>query len=97
MTTTNDAETPYLESLKGQAVIIDLRSPYVCLGTLIGWDSLYLELADADLHDFRDSQATREVYVYDSARLGIRRNRARVLVRRDDVVAVTRFADILES
>jgi len=97
MTTTSDAETPFLESLKGQPVVIDMRSPYVCLGTLVGCDSLYLELADADLHDFRDSQATREIYVYDSARLGIRRNRARVLVRRDDVVAVTRLADILES
>ena len=60
-------------------------------------DELFLELTDADLHDFRDSPATREVYVYDSVRLGIRRNRARVLVRLDDVVAVTRFGDIAES
>ena len=58
---------------------------------------LFFAVEDADLHDFRDSAATREVYVYDSARLGIRRNRARVLVRRDEVVAVTRFADIAES
>jgi hypothetical protein len=56
-----------------------------------------MELADADLHDFRDSPATREVYVYDSVRLGIRRNRSRVLIRLADVVAVTRFDDILES
>ncbi len=55
-------------------------STYVCLGRLIGFDREFLELADADLHDFRDSPATREVYVYDSVRLGIRRNRARVLL-----------------
>ena len=54
-------------------------------------------MTDADLHDFRDSTATREVYVYDSARLGIRRNRARVLIRRDEVVAIARFDDIAES
>ena len=67
------------------------------LGTLVKCDDRFLELVDADLHDFRDSPATREVYVYDSVRLGIRRNRARVLVRQDDVIAVTRFADIAAS
>ncbi len=83
--------------LVGQAVVLDLRSSYVCLGTLERIDPLFFVMVDADLHDFRDSSASREVYVYDSKRLGIRRNRARVLVRRDEVVAVARFADILAS
>jgi len=89
--------SPFLEPLLGQVVVIDLRSSYVCLGTLVAYDGSYLELRDADLHDFRDSTATREVYVYDSVRLGIRRNRERVLIRQDDVVAVTLFSDIAES
>ncbi len=86
-----------LEGLVGQIVVLDLASPYVCLGTLRGLDAEFLDVADADLHDFRDSPATREIYVYDSVRLGIRRNRARVLVLRDDVVAVTRFSDFSET
>lgn len=86
-----------LASFVGQVVALDLRSTYVCLGTLTGMDDTFFELRDADLHDFRDSTATREIYVYDSVRLGIRRNRARVLVRRDEVVAVTRFKDIASS
>jgi small nuclear ribonucleoprotein (snRNP)-like protein len=86
-----------LAGLVGQVVVVDLGPTYVCIGTLVGFDAAFLDLKDADLHDFRDSTATREVYVYDSVRLGIRRNRARVLVRRDEVVAVTRFADISES
>lgn len=89
--------SPALAEMVGQVVVLDLKSSYVCLGTLVAIDPLFFAVADADLHDFRDSSATREVYVYDSARLGIRRNRARVLVRRDDVVAITRFADIAES
>lgn len=87
----------FLSELIGQVVVIDCRSSYVCLGQLVGFDRDYLDLRDADLHDFRDSQATREVYVYDSVRFGIRRNRSRVLLRRDEVVAITRFADIAES
>lgn len=89
--------SPALEALIGGVVILDLRSSYVCLGTLAAVDPLFFEMTDADLHDFRDSAATREVYVYDSARLGIRRNRARVLIRRDEVVAIARFDDIAES
>jgi len=86
--------SPLLEGLAGKIVVVDLVSPYVCLGTLVGIDAQFLDLRDADLHDFRDSTATREVYVHDSVRLGIRRNRARVLIRREEVVAVTRFDDI---
>ncbi len=86
-----------LDGLVGQVVVVDLQSTYVCLGTLVAYDGEYLEIRDADLHDFRDSTATREVYIYDSARFGIRRNRARTLIRRDDVVAISRFEDISES
>jgi small nuclear ribonucleoprotein (snRNP)-like protein len=87
----------HLSALVGQIVVIDLRSTYVCLGTLVSCDEQFLELRDADLHDFRDSPATREVYVYDSVRYGIRRNRSRVLVRQDEIIAITRFADIAAS
>lgn len=86
--------SPLLESLLGKIVVVDLVSSYVCLGTLSACDFHYLELHDADLHDFRDSPGSREVYVHDSVRLGIRRNRARVLLRCDEVAAITRFDDI---
>jgi len=98
MNRTDDHDLPpLLKQLLGQTVVVDMRSTYVCLGKLVAADRDFLELHDADLHDFRDSSATREIYVYDSARLGIHRNRARVLVRRDEVVALTRFFDIAES
>lgn len=90
-------QSPLLLAMIGQVVVVDLRSTYVCLGTLAGGDDQYLEMLDADFHDFRDSTATREIYVYDSARYGIRRNRARILLRQEDVVAITRFADIASS
>ncbi len=89
--------SPLLLALVGQIVVVDLKSTYVCLGTLAGGDEQFLEMLDADLHDFRDSTATREIYVYDSVRLGIRRNRSRVLLRQDDIVAVSRFDDVASS
>ena len=61
--------SPLFLAMIGQVVVVDLRSTYVCLGTLVGGDDQYLEMIDADFHDFRDSTATREIYVYDSAPL----------------------------
>lgn len=94
---TSRVPSPLLESLIGHVVVVDLKSTFVCLGTLVACDDLYLEIRDADLHDFRDSTATREVYTYDSVRFGIRRNRARTLIRQDDVVAISRFDEISET
>ncbi len=94
---TEPGSESFLDSLKGTVIVADLASQYVCLGTLQNFDQGFLELVEADLHDLRDSRATRENYVFDSKRLGIRRNRDRVLIRRDEVVALTRLADILES
>lgn len=90
-------ESPKLRELVGQVVVVDMASSFVCLGLLAGVDPLFLEIRDADLHDFRDGAASREVYVYESATLGIRRNRSRVLLRIADVVAVSRLVDVANA
>ncbi len=83
-----------LEEFVNGKVVVDLRSPYVCIGTLVRIDADWLELRNVDLHDFRDTDTSRENYVAASHATGIKRNRKRVLVARADVVAVTRFDDI---
>jgi hypothetical protein len=84
-----------LEELVGQKVVVDLKSTYVCLGTLLRFDERFLELKGADLHDLRDTQSTREIYVVDSRRTGIKRNRKRVLVMFQDVIAVGKLEDVI--
>jgi small nuclear ribonucleoprotein (snRNP)-like protein len=84
-----------LEEMIGERVVIDLQSPYVCLGTLVRVDPIYVELKNADLHDLRDTETTRELYVVESRMTGIKRNRKRVLVVRQEMVAVARFDDVI--
>jgi hypothetical protein len=74
--------------------VVDLVSPYVCLGKLVRYDDHFLELRNADLHDLRDTETTRELYVADSVATGIKRNRKRVLVRRSEVVAIAKLEDV---
>jgi hypothetical protein len=86
-----------LDEFVGQKVVIDLQSRYVCLGTLNRIDGQFLELKNADLHDLRDTQSTREVYVAESVATGIKRNRKRVLISRPEVVAVSRLEEIVDE
>jgi hypothetical protein len=86
-----------LHELIGQKIVIDLRSEYVCLGTLAGFDELFLELKNADLHDLRDTDTTRELYVAESKATGIKRNRRRVFVLRNEIVAVAGLDDVVDE
>ena len=86
-----------LEPLVGQKVVIDLKSPYVCLGTLVRFDEQFVELKNADLHDLRDTETTRENYVAASKTTGIKRNRRSVLVVRSEMVALARWDDVVDE
>jgi small nuclear ribonucleoprotein (snRNP)-like protein len=86
-----------LNEMVGQRVVIDLRSEYVCMGTLNGFDELFLDLRNADLHDLRDTDTTRERYVADTKATGIKRNRKRLLLVRAEMVAVALLDDVAED
>ena len=85
-----------LQEFKGQIVVLDAASPYVFLGTLAGYDRNHLILENADAHDLRDTQTTRELYVRDSKEHGVHVNRRRVVVRCDEIVAVSLLQDVIE-
>jgi hypothetical protein len=84
-----------LDRLIGREVVIDVVSPFVCLGKLVAYDATYVSLEHADVHDLRDTTTTRELYVIDSRRFGIRANRERVLVRVGEIVSLSALDDVI--
>lgn len=86
-----------LDELIGQKIVADLSSHYVCMGTLMSFDEHFLELKNADVHDLRDTDTSRENYVAASRITGIKRNRKRVLLSRRDLVAVSRLEDVVDG
>jgi small nuclear ribonucleoprotein (snRNP)-like protein len=86
-----------LETMVGQKVVVDLRSEFVCLGTLMGFDDHFLNLKNADLHDLRDTETSRENYVAQSHATGIKRNRKHVLLVRDEIVAIALMSDLCDD
>jgi hypothetical protein len=84
-----------LASLLENEVVLDVAGPYVFLGRLVGGDEKYLALADADVHDLRDTATTREEYVIAARRHGVAPNRTKVFVRTADVVSISALRDVI--
>jgi small nuclear ribonucleoprotein (snRNP)-like protein len=86
-----------LDEFLNQKVVIDCSSTFVCLGRLTRYDDHFLELKNADIHDLRDTDTTRENYVAESVATGIKRNRKRVLIRRDQMVALSLLEEVVDE
>lgn len=86
-----------LDEFLNAKVVIDLSSTFVALGKLVRYDDHFIELKNADLHDLRDTETTRELYVADSVATGVKRNRKRVLIRRDQMVAISPLDDVVDE
>ena len=86
-----------LDAFLDAKVVVDLSSTFVCLGKLTRYDDHFLELKNADLHDLRDTETTRENYVAASVATGIKRNRKLLLIRRDQMVAMSKLDDVVDE
>lgn len=78
-----------------QNVVVDVESMFVFVGELAEISDKTITLINADAHDLRDSDTTRERYVLDSKLDGIRTNRQRVLIQRAGVVSISKLEDVV--
>lgn len=84
-----------LEELVGNDVVLDTAGSIVYLGRLIALSEQGFWLEQADLHNVEEGHATREQYIAESSRDGIRVNRGRVFVLRHTVVSVSALSDVV--
>ena len=91
----NTTDSLLQQHFLNREVVLDLKSMFVCLGTFIAEDHRYLILQNADVHDLRDTETTRERYVIDSKTHGIRPNREKVLINAQEVVGISLLDDVI--
>ena len=77
-------------------VVVDVEAMYVYIGEVENVSDKTVTLINADVHDLRDSETTRERYVLDTKLHGVRANRQRVLLSRTQVLSMSLLEDILE-
>lgn len=80
----------------GSDVVVDTESNYVFIGTLAEVTELALTLRDVDVHDRSESPSTKERYVMEAKKFGIKVNRKSVTVRMESVLCVSRLEDVIE-
>jgi len=85
-----------LNLLIGQIVVVDVAASFIYIGVLKSIGTAFLVLGDADVHDLRDSDTTRELYLLNSVRDGVRRNRHEAHVRWEHVLSISRLADVTD-
>ena len=79
----------------GEKVIVDTNSQFVYLGTLKEVKDHFLVMTEVDAHDRDEGPSTKEQYIMDTKRFGIQANRKEVSVRKELVVSISRFDDIV--
>ena len=84
-----------LGDMVGRQVVVDVRAPYVYLGTLESFTECFVTLRDVDVHDATDSHCTKEMYIMEARKLGVQRNRASVKILRSEVVSISLLSDVV--
>jgi hypothetical protein len=84
-----------LEILCGRIVILDTSGPLIYIGTLKSVHTDILVLEEADVHDTNDSRSTKDFYIAQARDLGVRANRAMVMVHRGYVISISLLEDVM--
>ncbi|HUV39367.1 MAG TPA: hypothetical protein VMY39_07115 [Planctomycetota bacterium] len=90
------SEADRLRDCIGQTVVIDTDTHHLHVGTLLSVDEWFYELADADVHDSTSTSTTRDMYIINVQKYGVKKNRNRVFVRTSRVVSLSRLSDVTE-
>jgi len=92
--TGNDAHE--LDGFLEKDVVLDTRGAIIYLGRLVKVFEHFYELADADVHDVVDGRTSKELYVMEARKHGVKKNRKRVHVRKAEIVSISRLEDVIE-
>lgn len=84
------------KKILGANVVIDTNSPYLYLGKLIEVDEWFVTLTDVDVHDQREGSATKERYVIEAKKHGIRASRKSVVIRQEHIISFSKLDDVVE-
>ena len=83
-----------LQQFHNQVVVLDVTSPYVYIGKLVEFDTHFVTLEQADVHDLRDANSTRELYILEAHKHGVNLNRQRVSIRLEQIVSISVLTDV---
>jgi hypothetical protein len=82
--------------LIGEEVVLDTRGEILYIGNLEAIGQYFYVLKDADVHDLVHGRTSKEIYILETFKYGVKKNRRRVHVRSKEIVSLSALADIIE-
>jgi len=79
----------------GEVVVLDTNTSMVFLGALGEVDEFFVTLEDADVHDMKEGSTSKDAYIHEARRTGIKKNRHRVFVRVPAIISFSRLDDVV--
>ncbi len=90
------ADGPELEGFIDKEVVLDTRGAILYLGKLAKVLDHFYELVDADVHDVLEGRTSKELYVMEARKHGVKKNRKSVYVRKVEIISISRLGDVIE-
>jgi small nuclear ribonucleoprotein (snRNP)-like protein len=84
------------KELVSQQVVVDTDTQHLYIGKLKSVDDEVLELTEVDIHDSQSTTTPRDLYIINTAKYGIKKNRERVLVRMARVVSLSALSEVTQ-
>ena len=77
-----------------QKIVVDTRSSWVYIGILEKILDSCIILTEVDVHDNKDISTTKECYILESKKTGIKSNRLRVFINLNDIISFSALDEV---
>lgn len=84
-----------LQEYVGKPVVVDVKGDYLFIGTLSVISDDCLTLNDVDVHDHHTTSVSKDVYLIEAAKYGIKINRQEAKVLCREIVSVSLLEHII--
>ena len=85
-----------MKELIGKVVVVDTDASWVYVGRLESIDNDSVLLTGVDAHDKNDIEISKEKYILDTRRHGVKDNRKKTYVLRNRVVSICDLEDVVK-
>lgn len=85
-----------MEKHIGKIVVLDTGTTLMYIGNMASIDTHFITMNDVDVHDRTDAGTTKEQYLIDAVKYGVKKNRKSVIVKMSEVISVSLLEDIIQ-
>ena len=83
-----------IKAMVGNSVVVDTDSHLVYIGKLVETADDSITLAEVDVHSNVDTHSSREMYLMDARKYGVRQNRVGTVILLSRIVSVSKLDDV---